>query len=241
MTVSKITGRRELKKAQTRELVRTVAQRMFAERGFDAVTIADIAREADVAVQTVFNHFPTKEELFFEGRLPDLDGPAAAVRNRQPGVPPLTALREFLVATISQVTAVHGTPELRNLVATMEAAPSLLAKERDITHLAEERLRDALHAAWVEAPDADDTPADPATAAALTAAVWVSAARTLIVGHRSALTSDADPESAPADATALADRLYGQLQAGLVLVHGEGATARRSDTGWPLGDLRRAG
>ena len=69
--------RRARKKAQTRELIRTVAHRLFAERGFDAVTIADIAREADVAVQTVFNHFATKEELFF-------DGPGPLGRRRRP-------------------------------------------------------------------------------------------------------------------------------------------------------------
>ena len=62
--------RRAPKKARTRNHLRTVAQRMFAEGGFDAVTIAEVAREADVAVQTVVNHFPTKEELFFGGRVP---------------------------------------------------------------------------------------------------------------------------------------------------------------------------
>ena len=50
---------------------------MFAERGFEAVTIADVARGADVAVQTVFNHFATKEELFFDGRADWVDGAAA--------------------------------------------------------------------------------------------------------------------------------------------------------------------
>src|SRR5690349_16310949 len=64
-TVGELNDRRARKKAQTRELIRTVAQRMFDERGYEAVTIAGIAHESDVAVQTVFNHFATKEELFF--------------------------------------------------------------------------------------------------------------------------------------------------------------------------------
>jgi AcrR family transcriptional regulator len=77
--------RRAQKKAQTRELVRTTAHRLFASRGFDQVTIADVAREAEVAVQTVFNHFATKEELFFDGRAPWVDGVANAVLDRAPG------------------------------------------------------------------------------------------------------------------------------------------------------------
>ena len=73
---------------------------MFVERGFDAVTIADIAKGAEVAVQTVFNHFATKEELFFDGRTPWVDGPARAVRTREAGVSPLVALRAYLVDEI---------------------------------------------------------------------------------------------------------------------------------------------
>ncbi|WP_324275584.1 helix-turn-helix domain-containing protein [Blastococcus brunescens] len=105
--MSEILDRRAQKKARTRVHVRTVAQRMFAEGGFDAVTIADIARGADVAVQTIFNHFATKEELFFDGRIPWVDGPADAVRRRPPGTSPLTALRRHLVegqATLSRST-----------------------------------------------------------------------------------------------------------------------------------------
>src|SRR3712207_4046239 len=98
MAVSDNSDRRARKKAATRALVLETAQRLFSERGFDAVTIADIASTADVAVQTVFNHFATKEELFFTGRTHWVDGPAQAVRSRPDGVPPLAALRPALVA-----------------------------------------------------------------------------------------------------------------------------------------------
>ena len=58
-------GLRELKKEQTRQLIADTAWRLFADRGFDRVTVAEIAREAQVAEATVFNYFPTKEDLFY--------------------------------------------------------------------------------------------------------------------------------------------------------------------------------
>src|SRR4051812_49739683 len=79
-------GRRELRKAQTRAEVRAAAQRLFAERGFDAVTIADVAASADVAVQTVFNQVESEEALFFDGRTPCVEGIAAAALDRSPGL-----------------------------------------------------------------------------------------------------------------------------------------------------------
>src|SRR3712207_9515451 len=93
--------RRARKKAQTRTLIRETAQRLFAERGFEAVTIADIATAADVAVQTVFNHFPTKEDLFFDGHTPWIEGAAEAVRAPGPGLAPPEGLHAYLVERIA--------------------------------------------------------------------------------------------------------------------------------------------
>ena len=58
-------GLRERKKRQTREAIAAAAMALFHERGFDAVTVADVARAADVSEKTVFNYFPTKEDLVF--------------------------------------------------------------------------------------------------------------------------------------------------------------------------------
>ncbi|MGY1709229.1 helix-turn-helix domain-containing protein [Geodermatophilus sp. SYSU D00758] len=65
------------KRTRTREHVRDTADRLFTERGFEAVTVAEVAATADVAVQTVFNHFPGKEALFSADRTPWVAGPAA--------------------------------------------------------------------------------------------------------------------------------------------------------------------
>src|SRR3712207_6628936 len=93
-------GRRERRKAQTRAEVRAAAQRLFAERGFEAVTIADIAAAADVAVQTVFNHFESKEALFFDGRTPWVHEAVAAVTDRLPGSDPVAAYRAWLESAV---------------------------------------------------------------------------------------------------------------------------------------------
>ena len=63
---STTTGLRERKKARTRALLAETARGLFAARGFDAVTVAEVAEAAEVSVTTVFNYFPTKEDLFYD-------------------------------------------------------------------------------------------------------------------------------------------------------------------------------
>lgn len=89
-------GRRERKKRQTREAIAETAVRLFAEHGYDDVTIADVAAAADVAVTTVFNHFKTKEDLFFGAFTPPEDGLAARLRARDPGEGPAEVVQRLL-------------------------------------------------------------------------------------------------------------------------------------------------
>jgi AcrR family transcriptional regulator len=228
--VSELSDRRARKKAQTRELIRTVAQRLFAERGFDCVTIADVAREADVAVQTVFNHFAAKEDLFFDGRTPWLDGFAESVRSREPGVPPLAALRAYLVAQTAALLESMCTDQRRSYVATIEASPALKTRERELIFESERQLAGALLDVWTEAPEetATPVPADPRAAAPLTAALWVAAVRSLIIEYRPDATRDGNAARVAATAEALLDRLLAQLETGLMVMAGPSA-----DTGWP--------
>ena len=137
-------SRRAQKKALSRTPVRGTAQRLFAERGFDTVTIADIAAAADVAVQTVFNHFATKEELFFTERTPWVEGPADAVRSRDAETGPLTALRAHLLELVEAYMQRASTTGHRRLMATLEASPALRAHERLLHQEAETRLSEAL-------------------------------------------------------------------------------------------------
>jgi AcrR family transcriptional regulator len=78
-------GLRERKKRETREAIAATALRLFGERGFEQVTVAEIARAADVSEQTVYNHFPTKEQLVFGGGEEHIAELVASVRERPAG------------------------------------------------------------------------------------------------------------------------------------------------------------
>lgn len=89
-------GLRESNKARTRLSISDTATRLFIEHGFENVTVAQIAEAAQVSVKTVFNYFPSKEDLFFDRAGEVRDALLSAVRNRAPGVSPLEALRAIL-------------------------------------------------------------------------------------------------------------------------------------------------
>ena len=90
-------GLRERKKQHTRELIADAARRLFAERGFEQVTVAEIARAADVSPQTVFNYFPRKEDLVYWRLESFEDELLATVRDRAPGESALAAFGRFVL------------------------------------------------------------------------------------------------------------------------------------------------
>jgi AcrR family transcriptional regulator len=128
-------GRRERKKEQTRQQIAETARRLFLERGFDAVTVAEIAREADVAEKTVFNYFPAKEDLFY-GRLEAFEEELlAAIREREPGVSIVGAFRDFVMrrrGALQLDDDTQATAQLRALNRVITESPALLAREREI-------------------------------------------------------------------------------------------------------------
>jgi len=88
-------NRRTRKRLATRQSISDTATRLFLEKGFDAVTIDDIAAAADVGRMTVFNHFPRKEDMFFD-REEEIQALAfEAIRNRAPGISPIEATRRL--------------------------------------------------------------------------------------------------------------------------------------------------
>jgi len=136
-------GRRERKKQQTRQAISDVATTLFLERGFDAVTVAEVARAADVAVQTVFNHFPAKEDLFFDE--PGWwTGPARAIREAPPDADPVDVLEaQYLNETRERVNNGH-LATWKQFVRTIESSPALLARRRLTVDELEKSLTQAL-------------------------------------------------------------------------------------------------
>ncbi|MER7129787.1 TetR/AcrR family transcriptional regulator [Streptosporangium saharense] len=104
------TGRRERKKAATRQKIADTALRLFLDRGYDAVGIRDVAAEADVAVTTVFSHFASKEALVF-GQEEDFEQRLRqAVTDRAPQEPLIPALRREIQAMVRHCTADAAAP-----------------------------------------------------------------------------------------------------------------------------------
>jgi AcrR family transcriptional regulator len=88
-------GLRERKKRATRQAISDIATRLFIERGFDNVTVADVAAAANVAKMTVFNYFPRKEDLFFDRDEETRTFLRNALANRTPGESPIGALQRL--------------------------------------------------------------------------------------------------------------------------------------------------
>lgn len=89
-------GLRERKKQQTREKIAQVAVRLFAERGYDHTTLAEIAEAADVAPRTIFAYFESKEDILLCGERSFLDDLKRRLDERPAGTTTVDALREFL-------------------------------------------------------------------------------------------------------------------------------------------------
>ena len=100
------TGLRERKKARTRRLIADSAARLFAERGYENVAVSDVARDAEVAEQTVYNYFPTKERLVTDRDEQIQEQLTELIRSRPPGVTPAAAIREFVLKSVTGIRSI---------------------------------------------------------------------------------------------------------------------------------------
>lgn len=138
-------GLRERKKHQTRLAISDVATAMFATRGFDSVTISQVAEAAGVAKMTVTNYFPRKEDLVFDRAEVIVGGLAEAVSMRAPGESLLTAVRRDYAEAIARrdATLGFGGAEFTRMV---ENSPVLIARGREMLEQRERALADAIAA-----------------------------------------------------------------------------------------------
>jgi AcrR family transcriptional regulator len=121
-------GLRECKKLRTRREIADSAMHLFAQRGFDHVTVAEVAAAAGVSEKTVFNYFPTKEDLFFD-EVPEREAALReAIRNREPGESILAALRRLQVGECPRLCS-SGFAGFARIV---EGSPALKAKELEL-------------------------------------------------------------------------------------------------------------
>jgi AcrR family transcriptional regulator len=130
---------------QTRERIREVANRLFLERGFDAVTVAEVAREAGVSTVTVFNHFPSKEDLFLDRVDDAVDLLRAAVRERDPGLDVLASLRSVTLGLVESRHPLSGVDERSTpFFRTVAQSPALVARARAIASELQQTLTEEL-------------------------------------------------------------------------------------------------
>jgi len=198
-------GLRERKKQQTRQLILDTATRLFLERGFDGVTVTEIARAAELSEMTVFNYFPTKEDLVF-GRMEFFEEQlVAAVEQRGPEESALAAFGRMVLAGVDQLPA--RTDIIAKAAMLIRASPALQAREREITMRYTARLAGIFTA---ETGSADDD-LEAWTAASALMAVH----RGLLEHVRNAVLAGRRGAQLTQEAVAQAKRALARLESGL--------------------------
>src|SRR2546425_13276620 len=96
-------GLRARKKARTRQVIADAAARLFAQRGYEQVAVSDVAREAEVSEQTVYNYFQTKEQLVTDRDQLVQAELSRMIRTRPPGTPPAAAIREYVLDPVEGI------------------------------------------------------------------------------------------------------------------------------------------
>jgi AcrR family transcriptional regulator len=214
-----MTGLRESKKRQTRATIAQAAADLFRDRGFAAVTVDDVAAAANVSRQTVFNYFPTKEQMLFD-RDEEIEAALLAlVRDRPDGASLLTAFRghtrgfwERFGAILASGAEIHGFWEI------VQSTPSLrdyaeATFGRQAQHVGEEIARN-----WGRPLD------DPLCHTLARALCGVNVA--ILTTGLTRVTAGEDPASVARDMLAEADRAYDLLEHGLATYAPAGSAQR---------------
>jgi AcrR family transcriptional regulator len=204
-------GLRERKKQQTRAHIAETARRLFTERGFEAVTVAEVARAADVAEKTVFNYFPTKEDLFYSGMEAFEERLLGVVRGRAPGESVLDAFRGFFLQPSGEFalegagSAREATQRILNVTKVIVESPALRARERQVL----ERYGDTLAGLIAEETGADPDDVEPFVVA-----------HALLALHRSLIEYVRRRVLAGASAPQIAEGLRAQAETALARLEG---------------------
>ena len=167
-------GLRERKKQQTRQQIFEAARGLFEKKGFDRVSVAEIARAADVSEVTVFNYFPTKEDLFYGGMEFFEEQLIESVHSRPNGDSAVKAFRRRLLAGADRLESKASAEAILKAAQLVSASPSLVAREREIVERFTARLAELL---------AQETGADAEDVEPLTVASALMATHRALVGY----------------------------------------------------------
>jgi len=196
-------GLRQLKKQQTRQAIYEAARRLFAERGFDRVTVAEVAREANVSEVTVFNYFPSKEDLFYGGMHFFEEELLEAVRQRKPGESALRAFRRRLLDSVEGLRSKERFVAIKKATETFAASPSLAARERQIVDRYTRELAELLGGP------------EPDVEAVAVATALMGAHRAVVDHVRRRVQAGARGDALADDARTQIRRAFGRLERGL--------------------------
>ncbi|SDJ75992.1 TetR/AcrR family transcriptional regulator [Nonomuraea jiangxiensis] len=199
-------GLRERKKRETRQRIADIAMGLFMVKGFDNVTVAEVARTADVSVNTVFNYFSTKEDLFADRQDVAVDHPVQVVRGRAPGESVAAVFRRDFLDALETRHWRYGFNVGADVFAKLvNDSPTLVARMREIHELRERSLARAL---------ADEAEADDLTP--LLVASQVLNTTRLLADFALRRTLAGEPwESIAPDLRAQAERAFDLLESGI--------------------------
>jgi len=138
-------GLRERRKQQTRQAISDIATRMFVARGFDDVTIAQVADVAGVAKMTVTNYFPRKEDLVFDRAEAIERHLAGVIAARAPGESMLAAVRRDYAEAVVRADVMLGLSS-PGFAAMILSSPVLVSRAREMLDQRERALGDAIAA-----------------------------------------------------------------------------------------------
>ncbi|WP_406013957.1 TetR/AcrR family transcriptional regulator [Streptomyces sp. NBC_00984] len=198
---------RERKKLQTRHRLLAAATALFAERGFDKVSVAEIAEAAEVSKMTVFNYFAGKEDLVLAPMEEHVGDVARAVRERAPGESALAAVRGQFLAGVERrdpSVGMSDEPVVLGVRRLIMETPALLTR----AHAFSMRSFDLLAEALVEEGE------EPAIAR-IAGAQLIGTRNSLIYANQLRLLAGESADSIAPDAVALAERGFGLLATGL--------------------------
>jgi AcrR family transcriptional regulator len=202
-------GLRERKKERTRELIAETARRLFVERGFERVTVAEIARAAEVSEKTVFNYFPSKEDLVFWRLESFEDELLDAIRTRAPGESALAGFGRFVLQRrgllAEQDPAAHAA--LLGVTRMIAESRALLEREQQIFQRYTRSLADLI---------AEEVGAEPGDVESwVVANALMGVHRALVVYARARLLADARNPDLAADVLEKGARALAALDEGL--------------------------